>query len=119
MSFLKSLLLAILATLFLTFVFGSSLLGLFDVNVTMNGEVVKPLQTIALSTLIGVTLVVVAIAIALCVFGSLLFVTLIGIGCVAMLTVGVFWPILLMAIVIWLLSRNTKPATRAESTYTN
>ena len=42
MSFLKSLTLAILATLFLTYVFGVGLLELMNVNVMMDGEAIEP-----------------------------------------------------------------------------
>lgn len=106
MSFLKSLTLAIIATIFLTYVFGVSLLELVDINVTIDGEMIEPLKAIGVSALIVVILVVIALAIVLSVFGSLIFLGLILFGSVAMVTVGVFWPILLIAAAIWLLSRE-------------
>jgi len=106
MSFLKSLTLAIIATLFLTYVFGAGLLELMNINVMMDGEVVEPLKAIGVSALIVVVLVVISLAIILSVFGGLIFIGLILLGSIAMLTLGVFWPIVLMAVVIWLFSRN-------------
>jgi len=109
MSFLKSLTLAILATIFLTYVFGVSLLELTNFNVTMNGDAIEPLKAIGFSALVVVLLVVAALAIVLSVFGGMIFIGLILFGSIAMLTLGVFWPILLMAVVIWLCSRNKQP----------
>jgi len=109
MSFLKSLTLAILATIFLTYVFGVSLLELTNFNVTMNGDAIEPLKAIGFSALVVVLLVVAALAIVLSVFGGMIFIGLILFGSIAMLTLGVFWPILLMAVVIWLFSRNKQP----------
>jgi len=106
MSFFKSLMLAILATIFLTYVFGVGMLELADMHVMIDGEVMEPLKAIGVSALVVVLLVLVALAIVLSVFGSLIFIGLILFGSIAMVTVGVFWPILLMAVVIWLFSRN-------------
>jgi len=98
--------LAILASIFLTYVFGTSFLALFDVNVVVDGEMIEPLKAITASALVVVILVVVALAIVLSVFGSLIFATMIILGCAAMVTIGVFWPIFLAAFVIWLMSRD-------------
>lgn len=106
MSFFKSLILAILVTIFLTYVFGVGMLELMDLHVMMDGEVIEPLKAIGVSALIVVLLVVIALAIVLSVFGSIIFIGLVLFGSIAMVTVGVFWPILLMAVVIWLFSRN-------------
>ncbi|WP_019030210.1 hypothetical protein [Colwellia piezophila] len=109
MSFFKSLILAILATIFLTYVFGVGMLEVMNVHVMMDGEVIEPLKAIGVSALVVVLLVVIALAIVLSVFGSLIFIGLVLFGSIAMVTIGVFWPILLMAVVIWLLSRNKQP----------
>jgi hypothetical protein len=106
MSFFKSLLLAILASIFLTYVLGSSFLALFDVGVMVDGELIEPLKAISISALITVVLVVVSLAIVLSVFGSLIFAAMIILGCAAMVAIGVFWPIFLAALAIWLISRG-------------
>jgi hypothetical protein len=106
MSFFKSLALAILATIFLTYAFGVGMLELMDINVMIDGEIIEPLKAIGVSALIVVLLVVIALAIVLSVFGSLIFIALVLFGSIAMVTVGVFWPILLMAVIIWLLCKD-------------
>ena len=106
MSFFKSLILAIFATLFLTYVLGTSFLELLDINVYMDGELIEPLKAIGVSAVATVILVLIALAIVLSVFGSLIFVGLLIVGSVAMIAIGVFWPVLLIAAVIWLVTRN-------------
>jgi hypothetical protein len=108
MSFFKSLLLAIFATLFLTYVLGSSFIEMLDIDVYMGNELIEPLKAISISALVIVILVLVALAIVLSVFGSLIFISMLVLGCFAMVMVGIFWPILLIAGVIWLVTRDTK-----------
>jgi hypothetical protein len=50
--------------------------------------------------------VLVALAIVFSVFGSVIFITLLVLGGIVMVMVGVFWPILLIAVLIWLVTRN-------------
>ncbi|TWX73017.1 hypothetical protein [Colwellia sp. C1TZA3] len=106
MSFFKSLFLAIFATLFLTYILGVSFIDLFDVDIYMGEQVVEPLKAISISALVVVLLVLVALAIVMSVFGSLIFVVMLLLGGCAMLLVGVFWPIFLVAGVIWLVTRD-------------
>lgn len=109
MTFFKSLVLAIFATLFLTYVLGVGFLELFDINVYMDGEIIEPLKAIGVSAVATVVLVLIALAIVLSVFGSIIFVGLLIAGSVVMVAVGVFWPILIIAGVIWLVTRDKNP----------
>jgi len=113
MSFIKSLMLAIIATLFLTYVLGISIIEMLDVDVYVDNQLMEPLKAIGISALVAVLLVVLALAIVLSVFGSVIFIVLLVSGGVAMFMVGVFWPILLIAAVIWLVARN--PQTRSHA----
>jgi hypothetical protein len=106
LSFFKSLILAILAAIFLTYVFGVGMLEVMNLNVMIDGEVIEPLKAIGVSALVVMLLVIIALAMVLSVFGSLLFISLILLGSIAMVAIGVFWPIVLIALVIWLFSRN-------------
>jgi len=106
MTFFKSLLLAIFATIFLTYVFGVSLLEFFDIDVYLNDEPVEAIKAIGVSALVMVILVLVALAIMLSVFGSIIFVVMLVFGTFVMAMIGVFWPVLLMAGVIWLFTRE-------------
>lgn len=108
MSFFKSLMLAILATVFLTYVLGSSLIELLDIDIYMKNQLIEPLKAISISALVVVLVVVAALTIVLSVFGSIIFLGLLGVGAVMMLAVGVFWPILFIAVVIWAMTRESK-----------
>ncbi len=106
MSFFKSLLLAIFATLFLTYVLGSSLIEMFDVNIYMGDNLVEPIKAISVSALITLLLALVAIAIVMSVFGGIIFIGLLVLGSFLMVAIGVFWPVLLIAVIIWLFARD-------------
>lgn len=110
MSFFKSLFLAIFATMFLTYVLGTSLIELLDVDIYIGEQLIEPLKAISISALVVVLLVLVALAIAMSVFGSLIFVAILLLGGGAMLLIGVFWPIILIAMVIWLVTRDKTAA---------
>ena len=116
MTCFKSLLLAISATLFLTYALGVSFLELLDINVYMDGELIEPLKAIGVSAVATVILVLIALAIVLSVFGSFIFISLLIMGSVAMVAIGVFWPVLLAAVAIWLVTRN-KPSTKKATQY--
>ncbi|NQY64089.1 MAG: hypothetical protein HRT38_10225 [Alteromonadaceae bacterium] len=108
MSFCKSLMLAMIATLFLTYVFGVSLIEMLDVDVYVGNELIEPLKAISVSALVVVLLVVVALAIVLSVFGSIIFAIMLIFGSVAMVMLGFFWPVFLIAGVIWLVTKEKK-----------
>jgi hypothetical protein len=109
MSFLKSLTLAIIATAFLTYVLGTSLIEMLDIDLYMGDKLIEPLKAISVSALVVCLLVVAGLAIVLSVFGSIIFIGLLGVGAAIMLMIGVFWPIFLIAIAIWLLARDSSP----------
>jgi len=106
MSFFKSLILAILATLFLTYVLGVSLLDIFDVDVYMGDELLEPIKAISVAAVVAVVLVLIALAIALTVFGSLIFVGMLVVGALGLVAVGVFWPVFVVAFIIWLVLKE-------------
>lgn len=108
MSFLKALCLAIIATIFLTYVLGSSFLELFDVDIYLDDQFIEPIQAIGISAIVMVILVLVALAIALSVFGSFIFIAVLLAGGLAMLLLGTLWPIIVVALVIWLVTRDNR-----------
>ena len=55
-----------------------------------------------------VLLVILSLAIVLSVFGTFIFISLLILGSVAMVAIGVFWPVLLIAVVIWLVTRDKR-----------
>ena len=79
----------IIATVFLTYVLGSSLVELLDIDIYMEDQLIEPLKAISISALVIVLVVVAALAIVLSVFGSIIFLGVLGIGAVVMVTIGV------------------------------
>jgi hypothetical protein len=108
MSFFKSVILAIIATLFLTYVLGISFIEMFNVDLYVGEEPIEPLKAISVSALIMVVLVVVAFAIVMSVFGSLIFICMMIFGSLAMVMIGVIWPVIFIAFIIWLMARDKK-----------
>jgi len=108
MSFFKSLMLAIFATLFLTYVLGISFMEMFNVDLYVGEELIEPIKAISVSALIMVILVTAALAIVLSVFGSLIFIFMMIFGAIAMVMIGVFWPVIFIAFIIWAITRDKK-----------
>ena len=106
MIFFKSLLLAILATVFLTYAFGTSLMELLNINISMDGKLIEPIKAIGVSAMATVILMLIGLTIVFSVFGSMIFVSLLIVSGLVLLAVGVFWPILLFAGIIWLLVKD-------------
>jgi len=117
MSFFKSLVLAIFATVFLTYVLGASLIELVDINITVDNKLIEPIKAISVSALAVVVLVLVALAIVLSVFGSIIFIGMLVVGSLAMIMLGVFWPVFLIAGIIWLVSRDKSHKNRDSRQY--
>ncbi len=108
MSFMKSLMLAIFATLFLTYVLGISFIEMFNVDLYVGEELIEPLKAISVSAIIMVILVIMALAIVMSVFGTLIFIGMMIFGALAMVMIGIFWPVIFIAFVIWLMVRDKK-----------
>jgi len=110
MSFFKSLLLAIITTVLLTYFLGASFLEFFGIDgvtdVNIKDGVLAPIQAISVSALIALVLTIVVVAIVLSVFGSIFLVMMLVFGVVVMAMIGAFWPILLVGFVIWLMVRD-------------
>ncbi|MFT6207027.1 MAG: pilus assembly protein TadC [Colwellia sp.] len=100
--------LAIFATLFLTYVLGISFIEMFNVDLYVGEELIEPIKAISVSAIIMVILVILAFTIVMSVFGSLIFIGLMIFGALAMVMIGVFWPVIFIAFVIWLLARDKK-----------
>lgn len=100
--------LAIFATLFLTYVLGISFIEMFNVDLYVGEELIEPIKAISISAIIMVILVILAFTIVMSVFGSLIFIGLMIFGALAMVMIGVFWPVIFIAFVIWLLARDKK-----------
>jgi hypothetical protein len=107
MSFSKSLLLALLATLFITYVLGYSMTQWLGVSVYMDGEFIEPLQAISFSALVAMLLVIIAGAIFVSIFGVVLFAVCLVCGSIVLAFLGVFWPVLAVALLLYWLTKPT------------
>jgi len=107
MTFFKSLLFAIVATIFLTYLFETSIAELLDADLYINDKLIEPIKDVGVSAFVMALIVIFTLVIALSVFGSLIFVGMIGVGAVVLSLVGVFWPIVLAAFIIWLVTKNS------------
>ena len=79
---------------------------MFNVDLYVGDKLIEPLKAISVSALIMVTLIILAFAIVMSVFGSLIFIGIMIFGALAMVMIGIFWPIIFIAIVIWLMVRD-------------
>ena len=114
MSFFKSLILAIIATLLLTYVLGASFLQWFDAHLYLDDHHVEPFYAISVSALVAVVLVLIALAIVLSVFGSVIFIGLLIACSIATALLGIFWPVLVMALIIYWLFKDEKARTYSD-----
>lgn len=109
MSFFKALIFAIFASILLTYIFGTTLMEWFNISVYMNDHHVEPLKALSMSALVMVVLIVATLAIVLTVFGTLIFAGLLALGGIMLVGVGVFWPVIFIAVIIWLCFREKRP----------
>ncbi|TLU64343.1 hypothetical protein FE810_12140 [Thalassotalea litorea] len=106
MSFTKSLFLAIIATLLLTYLFGNTMFAWLGMDIVIDDQAVEPIEAIAIAALIGVIFFIVGLTLFISVFGTLILVLLAALTGLAVVGLSVFWPILLFGFVIWLLCRE-------------
>ena len=81
---------------------------MFNVDLYVGEELIEPLKAISVSAIIMVILVILALAIVMSVFGSLIFIGMMIFGTLAMVMIGIFWPVIFIAFVIWLMVRDKK-----------
>ncbi|QBY03830.1 hypothetical protein E2K93_05295 [Thalassotalea sp. HSM 43] len=110
MSFLKALLLAIVATLVITWALGVSLIELFNVSLYVEQQQIESWTAVSVAALIAVIVAIVTAAILVSVFGFVIFVLLSLFVALAALGIGLFWPVLLVALAIHLLTRERNVA---------
>jgi hypothetical protein len=81
--------------------------GVFDLSnaqVMINHHHLEPLSTVILSVLAAMVIIIAGLAFIMSFIGGLLFLTLLVCCSIFLWLLGVFWPIVLVALVIWLCS---------------
>jgi hypothetical protein len=92
----------------MSYVLGISFIEMFNVDLYVGEELITPLKAISVSAMIMVVIVIMAFAIVMSVFGSLIFIGMMIFGALAMVMIGVFWPVIFIAFIIWLMVRDKK-----------
>jgi hypothetical protein len=112
----KNLILAILIAIVLTMCVGSIATQWLDLRIQIDQHWMEPFMTILFITVVVAILVVVGFAVALSVFGALLFAVCAGLIGLFVAGIGVFWPIILLVIVIYYLVKD-KSVKHRQSNY--
>ncbi|MDO6568189.1 hypothetical protein Q4561_14040 [Alteromonas sp. 1_MG-2023] len=105
---MKNFLIAIVLAVILVNCLGSVFNDWFDMHITMSDQLLSPLENIAALSVIGVLLAVVGFVVAVSVLGTILLA--VGAVFLALLAAGIgaFWPIVVLAILIYAMKGNTK-----------
>lgn len=103
---MKNLLIAIVIGFVLMSSFAYLAENWFEIQVTLAEEVLSPLQALSLLGLITCILVVVGFVIAISVFGALVIAIIASLFGIFVAGVGVFWPVLVAAVVLIYLMRD-------------
>jgi len=87
----------------------------FGMHIVMSDELLAPWENVAVLSLVGVVLVVVGFVVAVSVVGTILLA--LGAGFLALLAIGVgaFWPIILIAIALYVLKNRNSVAYKQRN----
>lgn len=100
---MKKLLIVVLIALLVTTSFGHIFSDGMDISLRMDDELLDPVLAFGVMTAIGVLLALLGFAVAVSLFGALLFAGVAVIVGLVVAGVAAFWPMLLMfAVIIWL-----------------
>ena len=106
---LKNLLIAILVAILLTYSLGYIASDVFDIQLSLDDQLMTPLASMAVFAGVAVLLVIAGFIVAVSVFGVLFFVFAAIFAGILIVGISAFWPMLIVvAIVLWLV--KDKPA---------
>lgn len=107
MSFFKALITAILVTLLVTYFLGSSILQFFDVNIA-HSSWQESIEAINVSAVFALFVLFLGSFIILTVFGTVILLVTLFFLVIFGFVLGTFWPIILVAFVLYYLCRDKK-----------
>ncbi|WP_394223552.1 hypothetical protein [Alteromonas gracilis] len=112
---MKNFLIALVIAIILVNCLGSLVDSWLGMHLVMSDELLEPWENVAVLSLVGAVLVVVGFVVAISVVGTVLLA--LGAGFLALLVVGVsaFWPIILIAIALYVLKKRNSVAYRQQS----
>ncbi len=106
---MKNFLIAVVIAITLAYCLGDVANDWWGVNIVFADELLSPLESVLAVTVIGVVFVIIGFIVAVSVIGALV----IGLGAAAIallaMGVGAFWPVLLIAAIIYFLCRDKTP----------
>ena len=109
MSFIKSLLIAVLATVLITYFLGTTLLELLGIQLEQFETWRVSMEAINMSALGGIAIALVIALVLFTVFGVFILVFTLILSCIAFAIVGAFWPMIIVAMLIYFICRNKTP----------
>lgn len=106
---MKNLVIAVLLAILIVYSLGCIADSLMGLNIHFDSDLMSPLLSVVVAACIGVMLVLLGFVIAVSIFGVLAFV--VGTVFVGVLIAGisVFWPAILLLLIVFWLVRDKKP----------
>ena len=107
---MKNFVIAVLIAILITYTCGHIVDEWFDISIRMDDELLSPFAAMAGLTLAGIILVVIGFVIAFSLFGVLFFVAAAVFFGLLIAGLSVFWPMILLLVVVLWLAKDKKPA---------
>lgn len=108
MAFFKALIIAILVTLFITYFLGTSILDFIEYGTLSHASWLESMKTINLSALATLSIIVLVSFALLTVFGTIILLVALCLGAIILFMLGAFWPLILIACVLYYLCRDKR-----------
>lgn len=108
---MKNAALAIIIAVLLTYAFGNLFSDWWGIHLMMGDEMLTPFENFAAASAVGIVFVIIGIIVAFSLFGALALAAVAGIAALLVAGVAAFWPIILVAMAVWLIARSKRPHT--------
>ncbi len=108
---MKNAALAVVIAVLLTYAFGNLFSNWWGIHLMMGDEMLTPFENFAAASAVGIVFVIIGIIVAFSLFGALALAAVAGIAALLVAGVAAFWPIILVAMAVWLIARSKRPHT--------
>lgn len=108
---MKNAALAVVIAVLLTYAFGNLFSNWWGIHLMMGDEMLTPFENFAAASAVGIVFVIIGIIVAFSLFGALALAAVAGIAALLVAGVAAFWPIILIVLAVWLVSRSKRPHT--------
>lgn len=103
---MKNLVLAVIIAVVLMNCFGAMLGNVFDMHILMHDNLLEPLESFAVLSILGAIVALVGFIVAVSLFGALFLTLACVVGVLLVAGVSVFWPFLLILFVVYLATKS-------------